>query len=251
LTNSSFVPYNLPSLKILNELKIKIWADGADAAGMVVLNRKPFIKGFTTNPTLMRKAGITDYEVFAGEILGAIQDKPVSFEVFSDDFNEMERQALKIKSWGKNVYVKIPITNTLGESSVELIRSLSAQGVKLNVTAMLTAGQIRSVVEVLNSKVPAVVSLFAGRIADTGRDPCVIAKEVVKFLEGKPNIELLWASCRELLNIFQADQCGCHIITVTHDILAKIPLIGMDLEKLSLETVKMFHRDAEAAEFRL
>jgi transaldolase len=235
----------------VKNLKIKIWADGANIQSMVALNEKPFIKGFTTNPTLMRKAGITNYERFAGDVLTIIRDKPISFEVFSDDFNEMVRQALKIKSWGENVYVKIPITNTRGQSSIELIRSLSSQGVKLNVTAMLTLEQIRSVVGVLNPKTPAVVSLFAGRIADTGRDPCPLVKEILKFLEEKSNVELLWASCRELLNIFQADQCGCHIITVTHDILAKIPMIGTDLGKLSLETVKMFERDAKAAGFVL
>jgi transaldolase len=241
----------MPFLKKIEDLRIKVWADGANRDGMAELNKKPFIKGFTTNPSLMRKAGLTDYEAFAREVLEIIRDKPISFEVFSDDFKEMKRQALKINKWGSNVYVKIPITNTRGESAVDLIRELSSEGVRLNITAMLTVDQIRSVVEVMNSQVPGVVSLFAGRVADTGRDPCHSVTEILNLLKEKPNIELLWASCRELLNIYQADTCGCHIITVTHDILAKIPLIGMDLEALSLETVKMFHRDASTAGFKL
>jgi transaldolase len=238
-------------VKKLEDLKVKIWADGADKKGMVELNQKSFVRGFTTNPTLMKKAGLTDYEGFARDVLQSITDKPVCFEVFSDEFNEMERQALKIQSWGKNVYVKIPITNTRGESAVPLIKKLSSQGVKLNITAMLTVEQIRSASDAIHPGIPSVVSIFSGRIADTGVDPTKAVKELVQFLQPKPNVELLWASCRELLNIFQADEAGCHIITVTHDILAKLSLIGMNLEQLSLDTVKMFHRDASAAGFRL
>jgi transaldolase len=238
-------------LKKLDDLKVKIWADGADRQGMATLYQKTFIKGFTTNPTLMRKAGISNYESFARDILTVITDKPVCFEVFSDEFKEMERQALKIQSWGRNVYVKIPVTNTRAEPSIDLIRKLSAQGVKLNITAMLTVDQIRSATEALSEEVPSIVSLFAGRVADTGCDPCLFVKEILGFLKNKPNVELLWASCRELLNVFQADACGCHIITVTHDILTKLPLIGMNLDELSLETVKMFDRDAKAAGFSL
>jgi transaldolase len=238
-------------VKKLEDLKVKIWADGADKKGMIELNQKSFIRGFTTNPTLMKKAGLTDYEGFAKDVLQSITDKPICFEVFSDEFNEMERQALKIQSWGKNVYVKIPITNTRGESAVPLIEKLSSQGVKLNITAMLTVEQIRSASDAIQLGVPSVVSIFSGRIADTGIDPTKAVKELVQFLKPKPNVELLWASCRELLNIFQADEAGCHIITVTHDILAKLPLIGMNLDQLSLDTVKMFHRDASAAGFKL
>lgn len=238
-------------MKKLEDLRIKIWADGAERAGILDLYRRPYIRGFTTNPTLMRKAGITDYEKFAKEILQTIQDKPICFEVFSDDLKEMRRQALKIDQWGKNVYVKIPITNTRGDSCQELVRDLSSEGIKLNITAMLTVEQIRSVVEVMRGDVPSIVSLFAGRVADTGLDPVPFVYEVLALLKSKPSIELLWASCRELLNVFQADAAGCHIITVTHDILAKLPLIGMDLSSLSLETVKMFHRDAQAAGFSL
>jgi transaldolase len=238
-------------LKKLHDLKVKIWADGADKKGMVELNQKPFVRGFTTNPTLMKKAGLTDYEGFARDILQSVTEKPICFEVFSDEFNEMERQALKIQSWGKNVYVKIPITNTRGESAVPLIKKLSSQGVKLNITAMLTVEQIRAASDVIQPGIPSVVSIFSGRIADTGIDPTAAVREILQFLKPKPNVELLWASCRELLNIFQADEAGCHIITVTHDILAKLPLIGMDLDQLSLDTVKMFHRDASAAGFKL
>jgi transaldolase len=233
-------------------LKVKLFADGADKAGMLQLNVNPLIQGMTTNPTLMRKADIHDYETFAREILQHITEKPISFEVFSDEFSEMRRQALKIKGWAKNVYVKIPITNTRDESSLPLVRELALEGVKLNVTAILTLEQVAGVAKALNPKVPAVVSVFAGRIADTGVDPAPMMRESKKILAGLPQAELLWASVREVLNIFQADDCGCAIVTVPHDILAKtMKMTGMDLKKLSLDTVKMFAVDAKAAGFSL
>ena len=238
--------------RTLKDLNVKIFADGADKKGMLELNANPLITGMTTNPTLMRKAGIHDYETFAREILQHITEKPISFEVFSDEFSEMRRQALKIKGWAKNVYVKIPITNTRDESSLPLVRELALEGVKLNVTAILTLEQVAGVAKVLNSKVPAVVSVFAGRIADTGVDPMPQMRESKKLLAGLPQAELLWASVREVLNIFQADDCGCAIVTVPHDILAKtMKTTGMDLKKLSLDTVKMFAVDAKAAGFSL
>src|SRR5215813_1607695 len=205
--------------KSLEDLTIKIFADGADKAGMLELYRNPLITGMTTNPSLMKKAGITDYEAFAKDILSCIKEKPISFEVFSDEFVEMQRQALKIASWQSNVYVKIPITNTRGESSLPLIRELSKNGVRLNVTAILSLEQVSCVAEVLNADTPAVVSVFAGRIADTGRDPQPLMREALSLLRAKPRAELLWASVREVLNIFQAESCGCHIVTVPHDIL--------------------------------
>ena len=236
----------------LKDLKVKIFADGADKAGMLQLNANPLIKGLTTNPTLMRKAGIHDYEPFARDILQHITEKPISFEVFSDDFPEMRRQGLKINGWAKNVYVKIPITNTRGESSLPLIRELAREGVKLNVTAILALEQVAGVAQALDSKVPAVVSVFAGRIADTGVDPMPQMRESKKLLAGLPQAELLWASVREVLNIFQADECGCAIVTVPHDILAKaMKMTGMNLKELSLDTVKMFAADAKAAGFSL
>jgi transaldolase len=239
-------------MKNLANLKVKLFADGADKAGMLQLNANPLIKGMTTNPSLMRKAGITDFEAFARDILQHITQKPVSLEVFSDEFPEMRRQALKIKGWAKNVYAKIPITNTRGESSLPLIRELAGEGVKLNVTAILTLEQVAGVAKALNSKVPAVVSVFAGRIADTGVDPMPQMRECKKLLAGLPQAELLWASVREVLNIFQADDCGCEIVTVPHDILAKaMKMTGMDLKELSLDTVKMFAADAKAAAFSL
>jgi transaldolase len=239
-------------MSTLKDLKVKLFADGADKAGMLQLNANPLIKGMTTNPTLMRKAGVHDYEAFARDILQHITEKPISFEVFSDEFPEMRRQALKIKDWSKNVYVKIPITNTRGESSLPLVRELALEGVKLNVTAILTLEQVAGVAKVLNSKVPAVVSVFAGRIADTGVDPMPQMRESKKLLAGLPQAELLWASVREVLNIFQADDCGCAIVTVPHDILAKaMKTTGTDLKKLSLDTVKMFAVDAKAAGFSL
>ncbi len=217
---------------------------------MLSLNANPLIRGMTTNPTLMRKAGIKDYEAFAKDILGSVTAKPISFEVFSDEFPEMRRQALKIASWQKNVYVKIPITNTRRESSLPLVRQLAGEGVQLNITAILTLEQVRGTAEALNPAVPSVVSVFAGRIADTGRDPGSIMRQSLELLERQPIAELLWASVREVLNIFQADDCGCHIVTVPHDILGKaLKLAGMDLGDLSLDTVKMFAQDAQAAGF--
>jgi len=238
--------------RTLKDLQVKIFADGADKAGMLKLNDDPLIQGLTTNPTLMRKAGLTDFEAFARDILQTIKVKPLSLEVFSDEFPEMKRQALKINGWGHNVYVKIPITNTRNESSLPLIKELATQGVKLNVTALLTLEQVRGVAAVLNPKVPAVVSVFAGRIADTGVDPVAIMTESKKILQGLPQAELLWASVREVLNIYQANDCGCNIVTVAHDILGKaMKLSGMDLGALSLDTVKMFAADARAAGFSL
>jgi len=237
---------------ILEALTVKIFADGADLEGIIDLYRKPFVKGLTTNPTLMRKVGISDYEAFARSVLEKVTDKPISFEVFSDEFPEMRRQALRIRDWQDNVYVKIPITNTSGESSVPLIRELAGEGVKLNVTALLTPRQVKTVAAALSPTVPAVVSVFAGRIADTGVDPLPIMKESLEILRGLPKAELLWASVREVLNVFQAAACSCHIVTVPHDILKKlVELGGKDLDELSLDTVRMFHQDAVAAGFTL
>ena len=236
----------------LSELKIQIYADGADKAGILDLYAKPYIKGLTTNPTLMNKAGIKDYEAFARDILQAVTAKPISLEVFSDDFSEMKRQGLKIAGWGKNVYVKIPITNSRGESSIPLIRELAQQKVQLNITAILTLAQVRDVAAALNPAVPSVVSVFAGRIADTGVDPMPLMRECRMLLQGQPKAELLWASVREVINILQAEACGCDIVTVQHDILGKAAkLLGMDLTALSLDTVQMFARDAAAAGFKL
>ncbi|HWF45493.1 MAG TPA: transaldolase [Bryobacteraceae bacterium] len=240
------------SLRSLNQLNVKIFADGADKRGMLSLYENPLICGLTTNPTLMRKAGIADYEAFARDILTVVTDKPISFEVFSDEPAEMERESHKIASWGPNVYVKIPVTNTRGESMSPSIRRLAANGVKLNVTAILTLGQVRTVADALAESVPAVVSVFAGRIADTGRDPEPYMRASRCLLEERPLAELLWASVREVLNIFQADRCGCDVVTVPHDILAKaMQLSGMDLNALSLDTVRMFANDAAAAGFSL
>src|SRR5215472_11999010 len=235
-------------MKNLASLKVKIFADGADKAGMLQLNTNPLIKGMTTNPTLMRKAGVHDYEAFARDILKSITEKPISFEVFSDEFPEMRRQAMKIKGWAKNVYVKIPITNTRAESSMPLVRELAQEGVKLNVTAILTQEQVAGVAKALNPKVPSIVSVFAGRIADTGVDPMPQMRECKKILKNLPQAELLWASVREVLNIFQADQVGCEIVSVPHDILHKAPkTVGMSLPDVSLDTVKTFDTDAKAA----
>jgi transaldolase len=228
----------------LSELKIKLFADGADKAGMLEMRRNPLIRGFTTNPTLMRKAGVTDYRAFALDVLEEIRDRPVSFEVFSDEFAEMERQAREIARWGTNVYVKIPVTNTRQESSVELIRRLAGAGLKLNVTAILGLDQVRDATAALAGGPPAVVSVFAGRIADTGCDPVPLMAAAVEITRMYPNIELLWASPREVLNIFQADAVGCHIITATNDILKKLDCVGKDLHEFSLDTVKMFRDDA-------
>lgn len=238
-------------MKPLSTLKIKIFADGADRAGMLEMYNKPHIRGLTTNPTLMKKAGITDYKSFAKDILAAIPDKPISFEVFSDDFAEMERQALEIASWGSNIYVKIPVTNTKREPSYELVRKLSKAGVKLNVTALMTLDQVSAVAAALDKSVPGYISVFAGRIADTGRDPLPIMSKALEVMKSMPKAELIWASPRELLNIFQADEIGCHIITVTNDILKKLNLVGYDLDDYSLDTVKMFYSDAVGAGFRL
>ena len=235
----------------VSNLKTKIFADGADLAGMLEMARKPHISGLTTNPTLMRKAGITDYRVFAKDVLNAIRDKPISFEVFSDDFAEMERQANEIASWGANVYVKIPVTNCQRESAAPLIRRLAKARVKLNVTALLTLEQVRAVSSSLEDHAPSCVSVFAGRIADTGRDPVPLMAEAVSILKKYPTQQLIWASPRELLNIFQADSIGCQIITVTHDVLKKLELVGKDLSDYSLETVKMFHCDAGAAGYKI
>ena len=234
------------------DLPIKIFADGADLQGIADLYRKPYIQGLTTNPTLMRKAGLTDYETFARAVLKEVKSKPISFEVFSDDFPEMRRQALKMRDWQDNVNVKIPITNTSGESAIPLIQELAGEGVKLNVTALLTPRQVKAVAAALSPNVPAVVSVFAGRIADTGVDPLPIMKESLEILRGLPKAELLWASVREVLNVFQAAACRCNIVTVPHDILKKlVELGGKDLEDLSLDTVRMFHQDAVAAGFKL
>ena len=237
-----------PSLK---DLSIKIFADGADRAGMLEMARLSCIAGFTTNPTLMRKADVADYERFAHEIIEAIPDRPISFEVFSDETSEMERQARRIATWGPNVYVKIPITNTTGAPSYELIRRLAQSGIKTNVTAILTLEQVREVSVSLAGSTPACVSVFAGRIADTGRDPLPMMAAAVELLRPYPNEELIWASPRELLNIFHADAVGCHIITVTIDLLKKLPLIGKDLRDFSLETVQMFRDDAVRAGYSL
>lgn len=239
-------------MKSLSDLKIDIYADGADKAGILDLYSKPYIKGLTTNPTLMKKAGIKDYEAFARDILQTVTAKPISLEVFSDEFPEMKRQAEKIKSWGSNVYVKIPITNSRGESALPLIRELGKEGVKLNITALLTLSQVRGTAEALNPAVPSVVSVFAGRIADTGVDPVRLMRASGALLEDQPRAELLWASTREVLNIFQAAECGCKIITVPHDILVKaVKLVGFDLTALSLDTVKMFAKDAVDCGFKL
>lgn len=238
-------------MKILDSLKVKIFADGADKNGMIEMYNKPYIKGLTTNPTLMKKAGIIDYESFAKDILKTITDKPLSFEVFSDELDEMKRQALKITTWGDNVYVKIPITNTKKVSTCPLIKELSDMGVKLNITAIMTLEQVRDVVLSLNPEVSSYVSVFAGRIADTGIDPLPLMYAAVEITKLKPKAEVIWASPRELLNIFHADQIGCQIITVTNDILKKLELVGYDLNNYSLDTVKMFYNDATAAGFNL
>ena len=238
----------MPSLA---DLRVKIFADGADIDGIAKMYANPQIKGFTTNPTLMRKAGISDYEAFARKVLTVVPDRPVSFEVFADDFDAMERQARVIASWGKNVNVKIPVTNTRSEFCGPLIERLSKQGVQVNVTALMTLEQVKRVTERLHADTPAIISVFAGRIADTGRDPVPLMAEAVKIMKAKPRAELIWASPRELLNIFQADAVGCHIITATNDILKKLALVGKDLEQYSLETVEMFYKDAKAAGYTI
>jgi transaldolase len=235
----------------VDQLRIKIFADGADFDGIVKMYGNPVIKGFTTNPTLMRKAGIADYEAFARKVLKAIPDRPVSFEVFADEFDEMEEQGLAIASWGRNVNVKVPVMNTRGEFAGRVIRRLSSAGVALNVTAVFTLEQVRNIIDCLDNNTPAIVSIFAGRIADTGIDPVPLMAEAVELLKAKPKAELIWASPRELLNVFQANDIGCHIITVTNDILAKLSLVGKNQDDYSLETVQMFYRDASAAGYSI
>jgi transaldolase len=235
----------------IGALSIKIFADGADTRAMLEAAANPLIRGFTTNPTLMRAAGVGDYKAFAQEVLEAIPDRPISFEVFADDFPTMEQQAREIASWGKNIYVKIPVTNTAGEFAGPLIATLSRAGIKLNVTAVMTLEQVASIGDALAETVPAVVSVFAGRIADTGRDPVPLMNEALSILRSRPRAELLWASPRELLNIFQADEIGCHIITVTSDHLKKLALVGKDLDEYSRDTVAMFYKDAVSAKYAI
>lgn len=235
----------------LTDLRTRIYADGADLPDMLAMYREPHIRGFTTNPTLMRKAGVADYRAFAKAVLAAIPDRPISFEVFSDEFAEMERQAREIATWGEHVYVKIPVTNTRREPATGLIHRLSHAGVKVNVTAVMTLDQVRDVVEALKGGAPSNVSVFAGRIADTGLDPVPLMGAALEILRAEPRAELIWASPREVLNVFQAHELGCHIITVSTDILRKLAIVGKDLGDYSLETVRMFHDDAKAAGYRL
>jgi transaldolase len=233
------------------DLKIKLFADGADLATMIEMAKLDHIAGLTTNPTLMRKAGITDYKFFSQQVLNEIKSKPISFEIFSEDFEDMRNQALEISSWGENVFVKIPITNSTGQSTVEVIKFLVKSHVKVNVTALFTLDQVKSVVDVLDPDIPSNISVFAGRIADTGRDPIRIMCESLKLMQGNSSCELIWASPRELLNVVQADKIGCHIITSTSDILNKLRLLGKDLTDYSLETVQMFNRDALSSGYKI
>ena len=235
----------------LNNLKIKIFADGADLDSIKILNKKNYIKGFTTNPSLMKKAGIKDYKNFALELLNDVNNKPISFEVFSDDILEMQKQAEEIATWGKNVNVKIPITNTKKQSTLEIIEKLSSKGIICNITAIFTLNQLEGVVKVLDKSTPAILSIFAGRIADTGTDPSEIMKKSIQIASNKPNSEILWASTREVLNIFQADKIGCQIITVPHSLLNKLSNLDKNLEDFSLETVKDFYTDAVSAGFKI
>jgi transaldolase len=237
-------------MKSVSDLRVQIFADGADKASMLELYRQPYIKGFTTNPTLMRATGVKDYQAFALDLLQTIQDRPISFEVFADEEPEMEEQARHIAAWGKNVFVKIPVMNTKGAPTYDLMRHLSGEGIQLNVTALLTLEQVRKVCDALQQNVPAYVSVFAGRIADTGRDPVPLMREAVAMVN-EVNAQLIWASPRELLNVFQADDIGCHVITATTDVLKKLPLVGKDLHEFSQETVQMFHRDAAKAGYSL
>jgi transaldolase len=234
-----------------SSLRIKIFADGADRDSIAQLYANPLIRGFTTNPTLMRKAGVKDYETFAREVLEVVPDRPISFEVFSDDFEEMEQQALQISSWGENVYVKVPVTSTSGTTSEGVVRRLAERGVKVNVTALMTPAQVANVVQWLHGGPPSYVSVFAGRIADSGRDPIPLMVEALELVRPHPSVELIWASPRELLNLVQADEIGCHIITVTHDLLEKLPTLGKDLDEFSLDTVRMFFGDGQAAGYSL
>ncbi len=238
-------------MKAVADLSVRIFADGADLGGMLEMYRLPYIKGFTTNPTLMRKAGVRDYAAFARDVIEAIPDRPISFEVLSDECDEMERQAHRIAAWGQNVYVKIPVTNTRREPSYDLVSRLAGSGVKVNVTALLSLEQVRDVAQAVRGGAPCTVSVFAGRVADTGRDPVPMMAAAVEILKLAPNAELIWASPRELLNIFQADDIGCHIITLTNDILKKLQNVGRDLADYSLETVTMFYNDARHAGYQL
>ncbi len=238
-------------MKESKQFKIKLYADGADLKGMIEVYNEGIVSGFTTNPTLMKKAGVKNYEEFAKSALKAIPDLPISFEVFLDDLDGMEREARKIAGWGENAYIKIPVTNSKGESTASLVKKLSRDGLKLNVTAILTIEQVKQVSRALSPSTPSIISIFAGRIADTGRDPMPIMKEAFSILKSNPKAELLWASTRELLNLVQAESCGCHIITITNDILKKVPMLGKDLKELSLDTVKMFYNDAQAADYRI
>ena len=235
----------------INKLKVKIFADGADLDDIIEMNNNSLIQGLTTNPTLMRKAGIKNYKKFAQEVLTFVKSKPISFEVFSDDVKEMEKQALEIASWGENVYIKIPVTNTKGVPVQDLVKKLVKEKVKVNVTAVMTTEQVRWISNCLDANVPNYVSIFAGRIADTGRDPIGIMQESIEILKSIDSSELIWASPRELLNIFQASEIGCHIITATTDILRKLSLVGFDLDQYSLETVKMFYKDAVESKFNI
>lgn len=235
----------------IDRLKVKIFADGAELDGILALAKRPYIKGFTTNPSLIRKAGISDYETFARKLIAAVPDRPLSFEVFADDIDAMITQGRTIASWGKNVNVKIPVTTTSGSFTGPVISTLARAGIVINVTALMTAEQVKQVAKCLDPGVPAIVSVFAGRIADTGRDPIPVMQSCLQALAERPKAELLWASPRELLNIFQADKIGCHIITVSHDVLAKLSLVGKNLDEYSLDTVKMFYRDATVAGFQI
>lgn len=237
-------------IKSYKDLKIKIFADGANVTEMKRVYNEGIVKGFTTNPTLMKKDGVIDYVSFAKEVLSEIKDMPISFEVFSDDFADMEKQARLIGSWGENVYIKIPVTNTKSENSYALIKKLSGDGLKLNITAILTVKQVEEVMEAVSDKTKSIISVFAGRIADTGTDPVPYMKQSAEIVKRNKNAELLWASSRELLNIIQAEECGCDIVTVTNDIIKKLPMIGKDLTELSLDTVKMFYNDASSAGYK-
>ena len=238
-------------MKHLADLTVKIFADGADLAGMLAMAKNPLVKGFTTNPSLMRKAGVADYESFAREVISAIPDRPISFEIFADEFGAMIAQGQKIGSWGSNVNVKVPVTDTRGRFSGDVITALSAGGIAVNVTAIMTLDQVRAVAEALAPDAPAIVSVFAGRIADTGLDPVPHMRECVQILKSRPRAELLWASPREVLNLFQADAIGCHIITMTNDLIAKLALYGRDLVEYSRDTVQTFFKDAAAAGYQL
>jgi transaldolase len=238
-------------MKELKQFKIKLYADGADLKEMIEVYNEGIVNGFTTNPTLMKKAGVKNYEEFAKSAIKAIPDLPISFEVFSDDLDGMEREARKIAGWGDNAYIKIPVTNTIGESTASLVKKLSYDRLKLNVTAILTLEQVKQISHALSPTTPSIVSVFAGRIADTGKDPVPMMKEAVDILKSNTKSELLWASTRELLNLVQAESCGCHIITITNDILKKVPMIGTNLNELSLDTVKMFYNDAQGAGYKI